>query len=222
MVWILNAQESTADETGSYILTVKGEKIPILPNEDITVSVGVAVYYVRSKDKTISPYNTEYYRTEKTMRIKKIAKIVHKDELYLPFRKKNGKLRMYRLVATSKDYILGHYILTPPPGRMGVWFYSSWYVILNKNNEVIENAKVFDEFRKPYPISVNNVKKYFGNCLDTDSLIVDVKTKTFARFLGNGEFTKEKQEEWEAYAKRGRYKTHEPCFLPNVNQLVCE
>ncbi|WP_166967233.1 hypothetical protein [Yeosuana marina] len=221
------SQEGSTSNTESYILTKKGEKIRIFPNERITYNRFKIDYYSfknsKKKLKSINP--------------KEIVKIVDENTLYLPCETESGKHRIYRVIAKNRNYILGDYDVEYTTSsaldiNKSYSYGNTWYVILDKKNNIVERGELYGKVFKLKDIrenhvrehnqeSVNTIIKYFGNCIDKDSLFVSFKVDSFRDFLNNKEPTAEKEEEWIKLTK-GRIPMYWELFLPDVNQLECK
>ncbi len=207
-IYSLKAQVS--NDHPSYILTNKGEKILIESGSPITFNTKKIEYYAYSNKKPL--------RNWKKIRIsgKEIEKIIDKDRLYLPYqpyRKKPNIFNVYRVIAKTNDYTLGHVIYRKvsrdlhavregdfsKPDRIKR---KDYFFVIDKNGKVISNGPLSNVSEEEIDKSVEKINKIFGDCLKRENLF----DRVYVKFVGQINNT--------------RMDTV-PRFLHNVNQLDC-
>ena len=230
--FISNSQNEKMDLKQSYILTKKGKKIPIVPNEKITLKKN-NITYCSSKifknirflkkdvDKKI-PIKTYRYK-HKDLSIKSFAKIVDQDKLYLPTEGKKTKI-IYRKVLENKNHTLGYYNRRYVAGSgnlMSLVDKHRYIIIDNISKEIIDNVNM------EYDGSADVIMKYFGKCLIGEELVVTEFYEPYKKFLNGEKDTKEKYAKWHKFIRGsfinlGYLGTSYLSFLPEYNQHKCE
>lgn len=227
-----NSQENKINNGESYILTTDGEKISIVPDQEITIGHKTVNYCTSKKfiktrflKKDVNeeiPIKTYSFEYEK-IKIKNVKKIVNNDELYLPIRSKKGN-KIYREVLKNDIYTLGYYKFSGPKGSSLVLL-----IIDNKTNEEVDRVYIHGNGRRHNTIEKNValVKKYFGKCFKEDEFIVREHTEPYKKFLKGEESTEEKEKEWYNFIKGTFFIDPVWLFpsieiLPNYNQYQCE
>lgn len=235
------SQNSEITENESYILTTDGERIPIVSDEEITIG-GNNVTYCASKTfkKTVFlkqdvnkeiPVKTYKFEREK-INIKDVKKIVVNEKLYLPIKSKKG-YKIYREILKNKTHTLGYYNYSVPGGNSLVLL-----VLDNKTNEEVDRSYIDSDVAdktlgtdnkkidKKLEKNIAFIKKYFGNCIDKDELVVNKYTEPYKLFLKGEESTVEKEKEWEKFIRGSLIHIGYllPSFeiLPKYNQYQCE
>lgn len=212
----------------SYILTTKNEKINIASHREIRYGRGkvsycksIAVGRVLENDKAIT-YTPSLDR--KNISISKISKIVDGDNLYLPYTEKGKKKRIYRLIAKTDDYILGHYIYQIESTYIGTTASKNTYrtkrgqyvVLLDSKNNFIKKIIITDKNNELVPKKIKEVKsllKKFDPCLvNIDNLFEPNKVK-------NIHIAWKSKKASEKYKNEKKQK--EKIFLQSTNQLDC-
>ena len=165
----------------SYILTTDGEKIKIAHEEDIVYSKSKVIYHTKvvpegEKELVSDIGYVQNYRYEtKSIEADRIVKIVDGDRLYLPF--KYGKeTRIFRLIAKNKNYILGFYSMEHIV-EDNIFHLRQAYVILDHDYNIVKEGEVYGMKMKESKKGINEIKKYFGNCLDRNKNLYDVVKK---------------------------------------------
>lgn len=230
--FISNSQNEKVDLKQSYILTKKGEKIPIVPNEGIKNKRNNISYCAskvfkntrflkKDKEKNI-PIKTYKFK-HKDLSINKIVKIVDQNKLYLPVITKKNEI-IYRVVLKNKNYTLGYYHLAYWVGSgktMSFVDRERFIIIDNNTNEVqIKGDIDTDE-------GVISIKNYFGKCINQKELVVLEYYEPYKTFLKGEKSTDEKVLEWYEFIKGsfiniGYLSPSYSTFLPNYNQYICE
>ena len=197
-------------QEGSYILTKEGEKIKIVPGEKISNNAhGSITYIYKMKYKKIDGDSAAFGRKSKSIKVKKIEKVIDGERLYVPVYNKNNKVeKLCRIIAYNDNYILGYYYLfndmATPDG--GVIKERERYVILDKEYKILSEKRIYDSGDKKNEESFVELKEKFGECLNRD----DFYDKVLIKFIPL-KFGRMKIEKGESLK-----------FLHNVNQLDCK
>ncbi|MEC3906209.1 hypothetical protein VOI54_04215 [Tamlana sp. 2201CG12-4] len=225
---VSNSQSQDNGKNESYILTTKGKKINIIPNEDIYYNrfsidyVKKAGFYGKKKKVDGIGYVRKNYKTFSSIKTKNIDKIVDGNRLYLPFID-DKKIKVFRYIAKNKDYILGSYILnfstsTPSSisasGEISTAVHSWRYVILDHSYNLIKEGEVYGVNNEEIEKSLAEIKKIFGECLGRNDNLMDFIASDAIEPDEN--FSIEKLRENKKYSKYIL-----PKFLYYLNQIEC-